>query len=98
MSEARRLAEQELAEVEWAAGLIDMPEHLRERGRRRTEFYYEARLKPGARLKVGFMTEDAIPTGECRWEKVPLREPFYEVREWGKLVERGPLPPRPWIP
>lgn len=88
----RQLADREIAEIEWRHGLAPCPEHLIEQGTVRQEFWCGVRLKPGLELPVGYFDDaDAVPLSICNWEQYELDEPYYEVRVWGELVERGRL-------
>lgn len=86
MSDATLLALQELDEIEWVAGIAPMPDHLVKLGTERRTF--RRGIKPTGELKARFMSE-SDPPDMSSFEEYELPEPFYEIRVWGELVERG---------
>lgn len=88
MNDAMLSALQELDEIEWVAGIAPMPDHLVELGTERRTFRRGVKLTK--ELKARFMLE-SDPPDMPTFEEYNLPEPFYEVRVWGELVERGEL-------
>ena len=81
----KKEAWEEIAVIEWVNGIGPMPQHLIDQGTVRVE--YRRGLRLTSPIVCGVIDESKIQILES--EEYQLPEPFYEVRVWGVLTERG---------
>lgn len=84
-------ADEELAEIEWAAGLIPMPPHLIAAGTRVCRYTSKIIRNPNAPpIEARWISEAASLSALNlnHYIEVPLPRPIVETYVWGELVSR----------